>query len=338
MNKIISVFTISVIFFLTSCGNKYKLQLNSPKTIQVSKSLKVSVVEKNRNPIDSVQYFINGKEILNNESIDIHNYRLGKHAISATVYYAGQNKKLNNTIYFLANKAPELYKFEIINEFPHDKNAFTQGFEFYNGFFYESTGQRGKSTLRKTEIETGKILQKIDIDKKYFAEGMTIFNNKIYLLTWQNKVGFVYNLETFELERTFDYKTSKEGWGLTHNNEQLIKTDGTERMWFLNPETLEEEKYIETYTNKRKAEKLNELEFINGKIYANLWQKNSILIVDPSSGAIEGIVNLKGLQSKAAQDGDDNVLNGIAYDKENDRLFVTGKNWSKVFEIKLLKK
>ena len=250
MNKIISVFTILVIFLLISCGNKYKLQLDSPKTIQVSKSLKVSVVEKNRNPIDSVKYFIDGKEILNNESLDIHNYRLGKHAISATVYYAGQNKKLNNTIYFLAIKAPEIYKFEIINEFPHDKNAFTQGFEYYNGFFYESTGQRGKSTLRKTEIETGKILQKIDIDKKYFAEGMTIFNNKIYLLTWQNKVGFVYNLETFELERTFDYKASKEGWGLTHNNEQLIKTDGTERMWFLNPETLEEEKYIETYTNK----------------------------------------------------------------------------------------
>jgi len=338
MNKIISVFTILVIFLLISCGNKYKLQLDSPKTIQVSESLKVFVVEKNRNPIDSVKYFIDGKEFLNNESLDIHNYRLGKHAISATVYYAGQNKKLNNTIYFLAKKAPELYKFEIINEFPHDKNAFTQGFEFYNGFFYESTGQRGKSTLRKTEIETGKILQKIDIDKKHFAEGMTIFNNKIYLLTWQNKVGFVYNLETFELERTFDYKSSKEGWGLTHNNKHLIKTDGTERMWFLNPETLEEEKYIETYTNKRKAEKLNELEFINGKIYANLWQKNSILIVDPSSGAIEGIVNLKGLQSKAAQEGDDNVLNGIAYDKENDRLFVTGKNWSKVFEIKLLKK
>ena len=120
--------------------------------------------------------------------------------------------------------------------------------------------------------------------------------------------------------------------------EKLIKTDGSERMWFLNPETLEEESFIETYTNKRKAENLNELEYVKGKIYANLWQKNSILIVEPSNGAIEGIVNLKGLQSKAGQEGDDNVLNGIAYDVENDRLFVTGKNWNKVFEIKLIEK
>ncbi len=167
---------------------------------------------------------------------------------------------------------------------------------------------------------------------------MTILNNKIYQLTWKKKVGFVYNLESFELEKTFNYKQSKEGWGLTHNMEKLIKTDGSERMWFLNPETLEEESFIETYTNKRKAENLNELEYVKGKIYANLWQKNSILIVEPSNGAIEGIVNLKGLQSKAGQDGDDNVLNGIAYDIENDRLFVTGKNWNKVFEIKLIEK
>lgn len=338
MSRIISLVGILLVILSTSCGNKYKLILQSPKTIQVNKSLNISVKEKNGNPIDSVQYFLNGEQLANNTSIDISKYKLGRQAVSAAVFYQGKEKKLNNTIYFLAANAPVVYDFEIVNEFPHDKNAFTQGFEFYKGFFYESTGQYGKSSLRKVAIETGEILQKIDLDKQYFAEGITIFNDKIFQLTWQKKVGFVYDIETFELEKTFNYDQSKEGWGLTHNNEMLIKTDGTERMWFLNPETLKEERFIETYTNKRKAENLNELEFINDKIYANLWQQNAILIVNPVNGAIEGIVNLKGLQSKAGQTGDDNVLNGIAYDQENDRLFVTGKKWNKVFEIKLVKK
>ncbi len=338
MNRLFSLVAILGIFLLNSCGNKYKLELHSPKTIQVNKSLKISVKEKNDKPIDSVQYFINGRLIADHNAVDISDFKLGKQALSATVFYMGEQRKINNTIYFMAIKPPVVYNYEIINEYPHDKKAFTQGFEYYNGFFYESTGQYGQSSLRKVEVETGKIIKKIDIDKQYFAEGMTIFKDKIYQLTWRKNKGFVYDLETFKLEKTFAYEQSKEGWGLTHNNKNLIKTDGTERMWFLDPETLKEVSYIETYTNSRKAENLNELEFVNGKIYANLWQKNSILIVDPTSGAIEGIVNLKGLQSKAGQKGEDNVLNGIAYDEENDRLFVTGKKWAKVFEIKLVNK
>lgn len=338
MNKIISSIAVLVLLIFSSCGTKYKLKLHSPKTIQVGKLLQISVKEKNGNPIDSVQYFLNGKVLHNYNAIDISDYKLGKQAISVTVFYQDKQKKLNNTIYFLAENPPVVYTYKIINEFPHDKNAFTQGFEYHEGFFYESTGQRGNSTLRKVEIETGKIIKKIDIDKKYFAEGMTIFNDKIYQLTWQGNIGFIYNLETFELEKSFNYNQSNEGWGLTHNNEKLIKTDGTERMWFLNTETLKEESFIETYTNKRKAEKLNELEYVKGKIYANIWQQNSILIVNSINGAIEGIVNLSGLQEKAKQSGEENVLNGIAYDEENDRLFVTGKRWNKVFEIELVKK
>ena len=326
------------LIFLSSCGVKYNLELRSPKIIQVSKLLELDIVEKNNSPIDSVQYFINGNEVSGSIGLDISKYKLGKQAVSATVYYQGKRKILNNTIYFLAAKAPEMYSYKILNEYPHDPGAFTQGFEYFNGFLYESTGERGSSSLRKVELETGKVVRKIDLDKKYFAEGMTIYNGKIYQLTWQQRKGFVYDLEKFELEKTFDYKQSKEGWGLTNDGDQLIKTDGTERMWFLDTETLEELRFIETYTNKRKAEKLNELEYVNGKIYANIWQQNSILIVNPKNGAIEGIANLKGLQEKAGQKGDDNVLNGIAYDKENDRLFVTGKRWPKVFEIELVKK
>ena len=158
------------------------------------------------------------------------------------------------------------------------------------------------------------------------------------MLTWQGNKGFVFNLDTFELEKEFSYGQSKEGWGLTHNNEQLIKTDGTDKVWFLDPATLEEKSYIEAYTVNRNADRLNEVEYINGKIYANIWQQNSIVIIDPISGTIEGIADLSGLQSQVGKSGDDHVLNGIAYDEEKDRLFVTGKDWNTLFEIKLLKK
>ncbi len=329
---------LMISLFWVSCGNTYKLELHSPKKIKVNKSFDLSVKEKNNKPIDSVQYFLNGKKLQSNTQIDISDYRLGQHVVSAKVFYGDKEKQLTNTIIFLADHPPVIYTYEIVKEYPHDPGAFTQGFEYFNGFIYESTGQYGKSSLRKVELETGKVIQKTDIDKKYFAEGMTIFNGKIYQLTWRKNKGFVYDLESFKLLKTFDYQQSKEGWGLTNNGKQLIKTDGTDKMWFLDPESLKEEYFIETYTDKRKAEKLNELEYIKGEVYANIWQQNSILIVNPKNGAIDGIINLKGLQQKAGQSGEDNVLNGIAYDQENDRLFVTGKNWNKVFEIKVVKK
>ena len=333
-----TLFTVLLLTFLVSCESTYKLKLTSPKTVQTNQKLNVSVSEQNNMAIDSVRYYLDGKRVSTDGNIDIQGVKLGKHAISATVFYADGQKKLTNTIHFYGAKSPEIYTYEIVNEFPHDKNAFTQGLEYHNGFLYESTGQYKESSLRKVALKTGKVVQKIAIGKEYFGEGMTIFNNKVYLLTWQSNKGFVYNLETFEKISEFNYNQSKEGWGLSHNDYKLIKTDGTERIWFLNPETLAEESFIEVYTDKRKVDKLNEIEYIDGKIYANKWQRNSILIINATSGAIEGIADLKGLQTKAGQNGGDNVLNGIAYDAENDRFFVTGKDWDKVFEIKLLKK
>lgn len=323
--------------FVSACGNKYKLELQAPKTIQVNKALSLRVVDKNRNPIDSVQFFLNGKRVVP-ENLTIANEKLGKQAISANVFYGGKTKLLTNTIYFLAANPPVIYNYEVINEYPHDATAFTQGLEIHNEFFYESTGNYGKSSLRKVKMQTGEILQRVNLDKKYFAEGITILNNKIYQLTWKEEIGFVYDLETMKVIDTFRYGQSREGWGLSHNDKFLIKSDGTESIWFLDTGNLKEVTKIEAYTDKRKAEKLNELEFIKGKIYANIWQQNAILIIDPVTGAIEGIANLKGLQDKVGQQGDDNVLNGIAYDQEADRLFVTGKNWKKVYEIKLTEK
>jgi len=322
--------------FLTSCANNYKLSLTSPKEVKINESLSLSVSEKENKPVDSVWYYLDGIRIEKDAAIA--DKRLGKHAISATVFYEDQQKQLTNTIHFFAAKSPDIYTYEIVNEYPHDEKAFTQGLEFHNGFLYESTGQYGESSLRKVEIETGKVLQKYDFDKQYFGEGMTIFNNKIYLLTWKKMMGFIFDLESFEKLGEFPYKQSREGWGLTHTSDKFIKSDGTEKLWFLNPDTLKEENFIEAYTHDRKTDELNELEYINGKVYANKWQKNSILIINPENGTVEGIANLKGLQEKAKEKGTDNVLNGIAYDAENDRLFVTGKRWKSLFEIKLKKK
>ncbi|SFS71574.1 glutaminyl-peptide cyclotransferase [Lutibacter maritimus] len=340
-----SILGIFIISLLISCKSEYKFILNSPTKIQINEELTFSVTEKENKPIDSVQFSIDNIKIKangNSATLNIANYKLGKHTITAILFFENKTEKVTNVIYFMADAAPEIFTYKIINTYPHDKNAYTQGLEYYNGFLYEGTGRKGTSSIRKVELTTGKVLQKEDLDATYFGEGITLFNNKIYQLTWQDGVGFIYDLETFKKEKEFKYTKSREGWGLTHNGEKLIKSDGTERIWFLNPETLLEESYIEAYTNQQKVEKLNELEYVNGKIYANIWQKNSILIVDPTSGKVLGVADLNGLKDEVLKtqqlEDQDEVLNGIAYDKENDRLFVTGKNWGKLFEIELMKK
>ncbi|MGB0880755.1 MAG: glutaminyl-peptide cyclotransferase, partial [Polaribacter sp.] len=241
-----------------------------------------------------------------------------------------------------ADKPYETYTFKIVNSYPHDTKAYTQGLEYYKGFLYETTGRKGQSTLRKVDIKTGKVLQKIDLDKKYFGEGMTIVNDKIIWLTWQNKKGFVYDLKTFQQEEEFEYDKSKEGWGLTHNESELIKSDGTHKIWFLDATTKKEKRYIQVYNHKQSIPYLNELEYVNGKIYANYWKNPLIAIINPSSGIVEGIANLSGLKKEMEKTqkltDEDDVLNGIAYDKASNRIFVTGKNWGKLFEIELIKK
>ncbi|AMC12003.1 glutamine cyclotransferase [Lutibacter profundi] len=340
-----SFFSLFIFTFLLSCKSEYKFVLNTPKKIQSSQELTISISEKGSKPIDSVQFSIDSKKIQsskNTVSLKVNNYKLGKHTITAIIFYENKTKKISKPIYFMADTAPEIYTYKIINTYPHDKSAYTQGLAFHNGFLYEGTGRKGSSSIRKVALKTGEVLQQYDLSREYFGEGITIFKNKLYQLTWQSGIGFIYNLETFKKEKDFKYTKSLEGWGLTNNNKQLIKTDGTERIWFLNPDTLLEENYIEAYTNKQKVEKLNELEYINGKIYANRWQLNSILIINPSTGKVEGVVNLNSLKAKIQQeqtlDDSDEVLNGIAFDKKNNRIFITGKHWSKLYEVEFIKK
>lgn len=335
---------LTTCLLLFSCGNKYKFSLEIPKKTVLNETVTIKLIEKEGKELERVQFYINGKEIPGNGnslSLNTVDLGVGKHAVSTIAFYDNKTKKTNGSIEVFAKNKPVIYGYKIVNEYPHDTKAYTQGLEYYNGFLYETTGRKGQSSLRKVEIKTGKVLQKVDLDKKYFGEGMTIVGDEIVWLTWQGKKGFVYDLNTFKQKREFSYNKSKEGWGLTQNDTELIKSDGTNKIWFLDKETLEEKRFIQTYTHDRALSQLNELEFINGKLYANYYQKPIIAIINPENGIVESLINLKGLKEEMAKtqnlaEGDE-VLNGIAFDAENNRLYVTGKYWGKLFEIELVK-
>ena len=345
--RIYTYFALALsIVTITSCSqSEYKFKLNTSKKTTLGQKAAIKFEQLKGEKIDSVHLFVNKKRVNKNETsvaINTTDFGVGKHAVTALAFYPNKSKKVNGAIEVLAKNAPAVYSYKIINTFPHDKDAYTQGLEYKDGFLYETTGRRGESTLRKVDLKTGEVIQKVALDKKYFGEGMTIFNNKVYWLTWQARKGFVYDLATFKQIGEFDYKNSNQGWGLTHNDTELIKSDGTNKIWFLNSENQTEKRSIQVYTNKYAVDNLNEIELINGKIYANKWQQNSILIINPETGVVDGVANLNGLRDVVAKDQNlepsDDVLNGIAYDKENNRLFVTGKHWGKLFEIELIKK
>jgi len=230
------------------------------------------------------------------------------------------------------NTEPVHYTYTIVNIYNHDDNAFTQGLIFSDGVLYEGTGLYGQSTLRRVELETGNVTQLYALPDEFFGEGITIFQDKILQLTWKNNRGFVYNKQSFELLQEFEYPT--EGWGITNDGNALIMSDGSANLYFLDPETFTQINKIEVYDVKP-VTNLNELEYIKGKIYANVWTEDKIAIINPLTGQVTGWINLDGIYDSANQYADD-VLNGIAYDPKENRLFVTGKRWSQLFEISLI--
>ena len=223
--------------------------------------------------------------------------------------------------------------YEIVNAYPHDVRAFTEGLIFYRGEFYESTGLNGQSSLRRVKIETGVVLQKIELPPQYFGEGLTLFNDHLFQLTWQNQTGLVYDRATFKQVGLFAYPM--QGWGITHDGRRLIISDGTPVLHFYDPAKLVETQRITVTLNGQPVAMLNELEYVRGEIYANVWQTNFIARIDPASGRVLGMIDLTGLLGPADRQQPVDVLNGIAYDSTTDRLFVTGKLWPKVFEIKI---
>jgi len=225
------------------------------------------------------------------------------------------------------------YTYEVINAYPHDTAAFTQGLVFDHGALYESTGLNGSSSLRRVELETGKVLNQKKVPDEFFAEGLALFNGRLFQLTWQTQRGFVYDLDSFNMIREFSY--TGEGWGLTHDAGSLIMSDGTSQIRFLNPDTFEVQRVIRVQDNGHDITQLNELEYIKGEIYANVWLTDRIARIDPKSGKVLAWIDLSGILSSDDHTGSGAVLNGIAYDEASDRLFVTGKLWPKLFEIKV---
>ena len=303
-------------------GDKVSLKLKFPSTT-----------------IDSVVYAIDGEvfERKNDTSevvFDSNSVGYGNKRLSAKAYSEGKEEIAYSEL-TIVPPAPKPFDFELINTFPHDSTAFTQGLYYDNGVLFESTGMNGRSSLRKVDLKTGKVIQKKDLEEKYFGEGMTVIGNQIIMLTWENNMGFVFDKATFNEIKTFSYQESKEGWGLTYDGKRLIKSDGSNKLYFLDPSTLKETGHIEVFDDNGPVDSINELEFVDGKVYANLYHadRDEIIVIDPNTGVIEAKINFVRLyDGKRASTG--NEMNGIAYKPDSKTFLVTGKDWNKMFEIK----
>jgi len=257
-------------------------------------------------------------------------------SVLAAMCIASCSKAPSNSTNSTTSDNIPVYTYKVAASYPHDRYAFTQGLVFEDGFLYEGTGIRGQSSLRKVELESGNVLQKRTLSAQFFGEGVTLFGSKIFQLTWQSRIGFVYDKNTFALLEEFAYPT--EGWGFTHDGKQLIMSNGTALLYFLDSETFQEVKRLEVYSRDGPVTGLNELEYIQGEIYANVWQTDYIVRIEPKTGQVIGWIDLTGLLRPEDRRYHVDVLNGIAYDQKNARLFVTGKLWPKIFEIELYKK
>jgi len=341
----------TVAFFYMSCDNKkesstdlFEIAIKDlKKTYTPNDSFSVSVINKKNREVDSVLYFLNKDKIstsntLTETNIALASQKLGVRSLNAKIYSGENEYDVSIKVTILSSIIPKLYTYKILEEYPHDIDAYTQGLEFNKGTLYESTGQYKKSSLRKTNFETGEVLNMVSLSDSYFGEGLTILNDKIYQLTWKERTGFIYNIETMEKTGSFVYGKSKEGWGLCNNGSSIYKSDGTQKIWELNSNTLGEVDYIEIYTNTSKIKSVNELEWVEDKIYANIYQKDAVAIVNPSNGAVEGVVDFTTLKSHVTQHKDLDVLNGIAYNGEPNILYITGKNWDKLFKVEVLEK
>ncbi len=251
----------------------------------------------------------------------------------SVVYEDGSRENLQLRVVLYSDISPVRYTYRIVNSYQHDIRAFTQGLVYHEGYLYESTGQYGRSTLRKVRLETGEVLRSLNLDRQLFGEGLTVLNGKLYQLTWQSRVGFIYDLESFRLLNRVHYET--EGWGLTNDGINLLKSDGSHYIYILDPQYFSETGRIEVYDNNGRVDGLNELQYIDGIIYANVFATDEIVMIEATSGRVTGVIDLTGLLDRRYHHPNLDVLNGVAWDSENDRLFVTGKNWPRLFEIEL---
>lgn len=322
------------------------IKINSPKSgemftigdeIEINIGLKKSTIE-----IDSLTIEAEGvKTVLNTDNLSFNwetkELKAGSNQLKVFAYSKGNRiDSYYLKLRFKSDIIPELYTCNLVKTYAHDKNAFTQGLVYENGIMYEGTGQRGESVLRKTEFESGKLISELSLPAQYFGEGITIFKDKIIQLTWTSQTGFVYDKKSFKLLTKLEYPT--QGWGITTDNKSLIMSDGSHIIHFLDPEYFNETRKVEVYDDKGMVESLNELEFINGLVYANVYQTKEIIAFDPKTGKVVKRIDCSSIVPKGYENQREYVLNGIAYDKKNDRYFITGKRWPKIYEVKFVRK
>jgi glutamine cyclotransferase len=341
--------TILLALTIVSCGDSrseiesyFSFDDSALKSMyQATDKVELSLLNTKNKSVDSVVYFVNDKRIAGIKgtgkfTLDLNGKKLGYQNIKATVYFEGDTVSTKTRVEVASSIVPKLMKYAIVNTYSHDIEAFTEGFEFYRDTLMESTGtpEGYKGYFAKIDYKTGKSYTKVALDPQYFGEGITVLHDKIYQLTWQNQTGFVYDANTLKKLKTFTFDKKIEGWGMTNDGQNIYQSDGTEKIWTMNPETLKMIDFINVYTNDSKIKSINELEWVNGKIYGNIWQKDAIAVINPKTGAVEGVLDLTALKANIKNPKAD-VLNGIAFNKKTNTFFVTGKNWDKTFEIKV---
>ncbi|MDN3551684.1 glutaminyl-peptide cyclotransferase [Mucilaginibacter aquaedulcis] len=331
----------------TNTGGSYSISPEAGATYKAGDEVKIKVSYPADAKVDSIVYMLDALKLgvgkdTSGISLKTDTIPLGIKVITAKVYAAGKDQDVTTNILLLAGKAPEQLTYKVEKVFPHDTSAYTEGLQYEDGVLFESTGEPGHSTIRKVDLPTGKILQQTKLGDQYFGEGLSVIGDKVVQVTYREKVGFVYDKVTLKLEKTFANNVGVEGWGMCYDGKKLYMDDSTNRIWFLDKDTYQQKGFIDVCDDQRQIDSINELEYIDGKIYANVYQTDTILVINPKTGAVLQRVDMKNLypMSERPQDRDwgNNVLNGIAWDAKGQRLFVAGKKWPHLYQVKFVKK
>ncbi len=350
-NYLFKIILILTVLFTISCKKELTFSIdtsNIKQSYNTSEKIVLNLKKENLETIEKVDYYINDIKIgtsKNNNPIifTFKNQKLGYQNIKAIIFYDGKTTETTARVELFSDVIPKILNYTIVNTYPHDSKAYTQGLEFYNDILLEGTGNgtgqdtgtKGISSIRKIDYITGKIIQQIKLPETIFGEGITVLNNKLYQLTYQNNEAYVYDYTTLEKIKTLPYFKPMEGWGLSNDGKNLLMSNGSEKIYILNPENFKAISSINVYTNSSKIEQINELEYVNGKIFANIYTKDVIAVINPKNGAIEAIINCAELINKTNKTPDRDYFNGIAYNSKTKTFFVTGKNWDKIFEIRI---
>ncbi|WP_233524471.1 glutaminyl-peptide cyclotransferase [Mucilaginibacter conchicola] len=357
MNKKLVLFAVAASMLAYGCGcnsnntdtqQDFTISPDAGATYKAGQQVDIKVNFPKDAKADSVVYLVDSTRIGSKKdqtgvTLKTDTLALGARTITAKVYQAGTAQDVTTNIVLLPAKAPEELKFTVEKVFPHDTASYTEGLLYQDGVMYESDGGRqaeemGPSSLRKADLATGKVIQKVDVDPKIFAEGIVVIGDKIVQLTYTEKIGYVYDKKTLKLLNTFNNNVGVEGWGMTYDGNKIYMDDSTNRIWFLNKDNYQQTGYVDVYDEKGAVNAINELEYIDGLIYANVYGSDYILVIDPKTGAVLQRADMSSLYPKSQRNMNADVLNGIAYDKATKRIFVTGKKWDKLFQVKFSKK